>query len=53
MKSQPNASNAKAGMYTLNEDTDMKAKFVAMARKLEELEVKKIREVQAILETPV
>ncbi|KAL6349710.1 hypothetical protein AAG906_041117 [Vitis piasezkii] len=45
MKSQPNTSNAKAGMYTLNEDTDMKAKFAAMARRLEELEVKKIREV--------
>ncbi|KAL6332438.1 hypothetical protein AAG906_008014 [Vitis piasezkii] len=53
MKSQPNAFNAKAGMYTLNEDTDMKAKFVVMARRLEELEVKKIREVQAISETPV
>ena len=54
MKSQLNASNAKAGMYfTLNEDTDMKAKFATMARRLEELEVKKIREVQAILETPV
>ncbi|RVW77669.1 hypothetical protein CK203_053402 [Vitis vinifera] len=48
-----NASNAKAVMYTLNEDTDMKAKFTSMARRLEELEVKKIREVQAILETPV
>ncbi|RVW72153.1 hypothetical protein CK203_061806 [Vitis vinifera] len=35
------------------EDTDMKAKFVAMARRLEDLEVKKIREVQAISETPV
>ncbi|KAL6326285.1 hypothetical protein AAG906_004782 [Vitis piasezkii] len=43
-KSQPNAFNAKAGMYTLNEDTDMKAKFAAMARRLEELEVKKICE---------
>ena len=53
MKSQPNASNAKAGMYTLNEDTDMKAKFAYMARKLEELEVKKIREVHAISEAPV
>ena len=53
MKSQPNASNAKAGMYTLNEDTDMKAKFAAMARRLEELEVTKIREVQAISNTPV
>ncbi|RVW22899.1 hypothetical protein CK203_107852 [Vitis vinifera] len=41
------------GMYTLNEDTDMKAKFAAMARRLEELEVKKIQEVQAISETPV
>ena len=40
-------------MYTLNEDTDMKAKFAAMARRLEELEVKKIREVQAISKTPV
>ena len=43
--SQPNAYNAKAGMYTLNEDTDTKAKFAAMARRLEELEVTKIREV--------
>ena len=42
MKSQPNASNAKAGMYTLNEDTNMKAKYAAMVRRLEELEVKKI-----------
>ena len=53
MKSQPNAPSAKAGMYTVNEDIDMKAKFAAMARRLEELEMKKIREVQAIYETPV
>ena len=46
-------TNHKVGMYTLNEDTDMKAKFGVMARRLEELEVKKIREVQAIFETPV
>ena len=31
----------------------MKTKFATMARRLEELEVKKIRDVQAILETPV
>ena len=37
MKSQPNAFNAKARMYTLNEDVDMKAKFAAMTRRLEEL----------------
>ena len=53
MDSQPNASNAKAGMYILNEDIDMKAKFAVMARRLEELEVTKIREVQTILDTPV
>ncbi|RVW21272.1 hypothetical protein CK203_107342 [Vitis vinifera] len=33
MKSQPNALHAKAGMYTLNEDVDMKAKFAAMTRR--------------------
>ena len=52
-KSQPNALNAKAGMYTLNEDNNMKAKVAAMTRRLEELELKKIREVQAVVETPV
>ncbi|RVW74366.1 hypothetical protein CK203_056834 [Vitis vinifera] len=50
---QPSAFNAKAGMYTLNEDDDMKAKFVAMTRRLEELELKKMHEVQAVAETPV
>ena len=53
MKSQPNALNDKAGMYTLNEDIDMKAKVTAMIRRLEELELKKIREVQVVSETPV
>ena len=41
MKSQPNALHAKAGMYTLNEDIDMKAKVAAMTRRLEELELKR------------
>ena len=53
MNSQPSVSNAKARMYTLNEDTDMKVKFAAMARRLEELEIKKIREVQVVAETSV
>ncbi|RVW94415.1 DNA topoisomerase 3-beta [Vitis vinifera] len=53
MKSQPNAFNAKARMYTLNEDIDMKAKVAAMTRRFEELEMKKIHEVQAVVETPV
>ena len=51
MKSQPSAFNAKAGMYTLNEDDDMKAKFTAMTRRLEELELQKMHEVQAVAET--
>ncbi|RVW84908.1 hypothetical protein CK203_039481 [Vitis vinifera] len=42
-----------AGMYTLNEDIDMKAKFAAMTRRLEELELKKMHEVQVVAETPV
>ena len=42
MKSQP---NAKGGMYVLNEDIDMKVKIAAMARRLEELEMKKVQEV--------
>ena len=53
MNSQLDASNAKAGMYTLNEDTDTKAKFEAMARRLEELEVTKIRKAYTISNTPV
>ncbi|RVW80106.1 hypothetical protein CK203_052425 [Vitis vinifera] len=53
MKSQLNAFNAKAGMYTLKEDDDMKAKLAAMTRRLEELELKRIHEVQAVAEAPV
>ncbi|RVW73725.1 hypothetical protein CK203_054958 [Vitis vinifera] len=53
MKSQPNALHAKARMYTLNEDVEMKAKFVAMTRRVEELELKKMHEVQVVAETPV
>ncbi|RVW71760.1 hypothetical protein VitviT2T_024512 [Vitis vinifera] len=50
MKSQP---NAKAGMYTLKEDIDMKAKVATMERRLEELEMREIQEVHAIFETLV
>ncbi|RVW94309.1 hypothetical protein CK203_037925 [Vitis vinifera] len=38
-------------MYVLSEDMDMKAKVATIARRLEELELKKIHEVQAISET--
>ena len=50
MKSQP---NAKAGMYTLNEDFDMKAEIVAMERRLEELKMWEIQKVHTIFEKPV
>ncbi|KAL6325093.1 hypothetical protein AAG906_022660 [Vitis piasezkii] len=51
MKSQLSAFNAKARMYTLKEDDDMKAKLAAMTRRLEELELKRIHEVQ-VFEAP-
>ncbi|KAJ9705740.1 hypothetical protein PVL29_003706 [Vitis rotundifolia] len=43
--------NSKGGMYILSEDMDMKAKVATIARRLEELELKKMHEVQAISET--
>ncbi|RVW80039.1 hypothetical protein CK203_055814 [Vitis vinifera] len=45
--------NPKAGMYMLSEDVDMKAKVATIARRLEELELKKMHEVQAISDTQV
>ncbi|RVW33036.1 Retrovirus-related Pol polyprotein from transposon opus [Vitis vinifera] len=53
MKSQPSVFNAKAGMYTLNEDDDMKAKFVAMTRRFGGARTEKMHEVQAVVETPM
>ena len=50
MKSQP---NAKTGMYTLNEDFDMKTEIVAMERRLEELEMWEIQKAHDIFEKPV
>ena len=43
MNSQPNASNAKVEMYTLNEGTDTKANYATLARRrMEELGVQAI-----------
>ncbi|RVW15441.1 hypothetical protein CK203_094688 [Vitis vinifera] len=50
MKSQP---KAKGEMYILNDIIDMKTNIAAMARRLEELEMKKMQEVQAISQTPL
>ncbi|KAL6320472.1 hypothetical protein AAG906_007551 [Vitis piasezkii] len=43
--SQP---NAKGEMYILNDGIDMKAKIAAMARRLEELEMKKMQKVKVV-----
>ena len=48
MKSQPKAQGE---MYILNDGMNMKAKIAAMERRLEELEMKKMQEVQAISQT--
>ncbi|RVW66468.1 hypothetical protein CK203_065755 [Vitis vinifera] len=50
MTSQP---NAKGEMYILNDGIDMKVKIATMARRLEELEMKKMQEVQTISQTPL
>ncbi|RVW12390.1 hypothetical protein CK203_099453 [Vitis vinifera] len=44
-------TNAKGEMYILNDGIDMKAKIAAVARRLEELEMKKMQKVQAISQT--
>ncbi|RVW61645.1 hypothetical protein CK203_066195 [Vitis vinifera] len=50
MTSQP---NAKGEMYILNDGMNMKAKIAAMERRLEELEMNQMQEVQAISQTPL
>nr|CAN81721.1 hypothetical protein VITISV_001181 [Vitis vinifera] len=50
MASQP---KAKGEMYILNDGMDMKAKIAAMERRLEELEMNQMQEVQAISQTPL
>ncbi|RVW62036.1 hypothetical protein CK203_064780 [Vitis vinifera] len=50
MMSQP---NAKGEMYILNDDIDMKAKFAAIERRLEKLEMMNMQPVQAISQTPL
>ena len=40
-------------MYSLPEDMDMKVKVSTLARRLEELEGRRLHEVQAVTEVPV
>ncbi|RVW73380.1 hypothetical protein CK203_060165 [Vitis vinifera] len=50
MTSQP---KAKGEMYILNDGMNMKAEIAAMERRLEELEMKNMQEVQVISQTPL
>nr|CAN75917.1 hypothetical protein VITISV_030557 [Vitis vinifera] len=50
MTSQP---KAKGEMYILNDGMDMKAEIADMERRLEELEMNQMQEVQAISQTPL
>ena len=40
-------------MYSLPEEMDIKAKVSTLAKRLEELEMRKLHEVQAVTEIPV
>ena len=46
-------SGTRGGMYSLLEDMDMKAKVSTLVRRLEELEMRKLHEVQVVTEIPV
>ena len=46
-------SSRRGGMYYLLEDMDMKAKVSTLARRLEEVEMRKLHEVQVVTEIPV
>ena len=45
--------NTKGGMYLLPKDMDIKAKVSTLARRLEELEGRRLHEVQAVTKVPV
>ena len=44
--------NQRGGMYALSEEMEMKARISTLARKVEELEGKRLHEVQAVTENP-
>ena len=50
-KMRPSA-NPRGGMYALSEDMEMKARISTLARKVEELQGKRLHEVQAVTEHP-
>ena len=46
------SSHQRGGIFSLSKDTEMKAKISTLARKVEELEGKRLHEVQAVTENP-
>ena len=48
MRPQP---STKGGMYSLPKDMDIKAKVPTLARRLEELEIRKLHEVHAVIDS--
>ena len=47
------ASSSRGGMYSLLEDMELKAKLSTLARRVEELEGKRLHEAQAVTEVPL
>ena len=45
--------STRGGMYSIPEDMDIKAKVSTLARRLEEREMRKLHEVQAVTEIPM
>ena len=45
-------ANLRGGMYALSEEMEMKARISTLARKVEDLEGKRLHEVQAVTENP-
>ena len=46
------STHQRGGIYTLSEDTEMKAKLTTLTQRLEELEMRNQHEVQAVIELP-
>ena len=46
-------SSARGGMYSLPEDMDMRAKVSTLAKRLEELKMRKMHEMQAVTKIPM
>ena len=46
-------NSTRGGMYSLPKDIDMKAKVSTLARRLEELEGRRLHELQTVAEVPV